>query len=40
MGIGFPQWLTNARLSDTSEIPLWKELWQFFQEKYFNLDLS
>lgn len=40
MGIGISQWLTNARLSDTSEIPLWKELWQFFQEKYFNLDLS
>ena len=40
MGNGLFRLLTTARLSDTSEMPLWKELWQFFEEKYFHLDLT
>ena len=40
MGNGLYQWLASARLSDASELPLWKELWQYFEEKYFTLDLT
>lgn len=40
MGNGLFRLLTTARLSDTSEIPLWQELWQYFQEKYFTMDLG
>ena len=36
MGNGLLQLLTTARLSDASEMPLWQELWQYFQEKYFK----
>ncbi|MBQ1962968.1 MAG: hypothetical protein II369_02485 [Clostridia bacterium] len=40
MGNGLYQLLTAARLSRTSDMPLWEELWQFWQDKYFTLDLS
>lgn len=40
MGNGLLQLLTTARLSDASEMPLWQELWQYFQEKYFTFDLG
>lgn len=40
MGNGIFRMLTAAGLSDTSEMPLWKELWQYFQEHYLNFDLS
>jgi len=40
MGNGLFQLLTSARLSDASEMPLWQELWQYFNEKYFTLDLT
>ena len=40
MGNGLYQLLTTARLSGTSDMPLWEELWLFWQEKYFAFDLS
>ena len=40
MGNGLFQWFTAARLSNASEMPLWKELWQYFEDKYFTLDLT
>lgn len=40
MGNGLFQYLATARLSDASELPLWQELWQYFQEKYFTFDLN
>ena len=40
MGNGLFRLLTTARLSDASEMPLWQELWQYFQEKYFTFDLT
>jgi hypothetical protein len=40
MGNGLYRFLTAARLSGTSNTTLWEELWQFWQEKYFTMDLS
>ena len=40
MGNGLFRLLTTARLSDTSDMPLWQELWQYFEEKYFTFDLT
>ena len=38
MGNGLFRFLTAARLSDASEMPLWKELWQYFKETYLSFD--
>ena len=40
MGNGLYRLLTAARLSGTSDSPLWEELWQFWKEKYFTFDLT
>lgn len=40
MGNGLFRLLTAFRLSDTSEIPLWQELWEFWKAKYFTMDLT
>lgn len=40
MGNGLLTLMTALRLADTSEMPLWKELWEFWKAKYFTMDLS
>ena len=40
MGNGLYRLLTTARLSNASEMPLWQELWQFWEEKYFHFDMG
>jgi hypothetical protein len=40
MGNGLYRLLTTARLSNASEMPLWQELWQFWEDKYFHFDMN
>ena len=40
MGNGLYRLLTTARLSNASDMPLWQELWQFWEEKYFHFDIN
>ena len=40
MGNGLYRLLTTARLSRASDMTLWEELWQFWEEKYFHFNLS
>ena len=40
MGNGLYRLLTTARLSRASDVTLWEELWQFWEDKYFHFDLT
>ena len=40
MGNGLYRLLATARLSRASDVTLWEELWQFWEDKYFHFDLT